>query len=42
MDKSDYPVARIKAEDIQRIAQAESGIKTVDGKNVILIAYEGK
>ena len=38
----DYPIASINAEDIQKIAQAETGIKTANGKNVILIAYESQ
>jgi hypothetical protein len=42
MNMMEHPIACIKAEDIQKIAQTESGIKTVDGKSVILIAYEGK
>jgi hypothetical protein len=42
MNMAEYPIASIKAEDIQKIAQTESDLKTVDGKSVILIAYEGK
>lgn len=42
MDMTGYPIARIKAEDVQKITQAESGITTVDGKSVILVAYESK
>jgi len=42
MDMTGYTVARIKAEDVAKITQAESGIKTADGKNVILIAYESQ
>ena len=38
----EYPIASINAEDIQKIAQAESGIKTANGKEVILIAYESQ
>lgn len=37
-----YPIASLSAEDIQKIAQVESGISTVSGKNIILIAYEGQ
>ncbi|MEL7601787.1 MAG: hypothetical protein AAGU77_01395 [Bacillota bacterium] len=38
----EYPIANIKPEDIQRIAQAENAIKTANGKDVVLIAYEKK
>lgn len=38
----EYPIANIKPEDIQRIVQAEDAIKTANGKDVVLIAYEKK
>ena len=38
----EYPIASINAKDIQKIAQTESGIKTANGKEVILIAYESQ
>lgn len=38
----EYPIASISAEDIQKIAQVESGIKTANGKEIILIAYESQ
>lgn len=37
-----YPVANMKPEDIQKIEQTENAIKTENGKDVILIAYEKK
>lgn len=37
-----YPIASVNAEDIQKIIQAENGIKTASGKKVILIAYESQ
>ncbi|MEL7608309.1 MAG: hypothetical protein AAGU74_02245 [Bacillota bacterium] len=40
--QNEYPIASIKDEDIQKIAEAENNIKTAGGKNVILVAYERK
>ncbi len=39
---NEYSIANISAEDVQKITQAENGIKTANGKSVILIAYEGQ